>query len=225
MERDDTALSNKLRKLLGPVEESYPDVRINPGKGRIEIVGTIPAIADGMIVDRFQMRIVVEKSYPRILPAVFEIGGRIPRSADRHVNRNTGEACILLKDKWGSLAPRFPTVLSFIKGPVNDFLLWQLCFEEYGEDRLGGWAHGAEGRLEYYKSILETDDIEVVKRFLLHLSEPRYKPNWLCYCGSGQKACKCHKGLILSIRSRIDTKTARSAYADIAVFQKDKEKP
>lgn len=210
-----TVISKKLQKVLGDITEDYPDLRITRTTESVEITGSLPIIVSGTVLDRFLIEIQVDPSYPRKIPRVYELGGRIPKSLHRHTSPKTGEACVCLIDQWSWVASKCPTVLEFINGPVKDFFLWQLCFIQYGKDRCGAWAHERNGRLEFYQAILDTDDPGTIRKFLLHLSEPKYKANWLCYCGSGRKACKCHKSSIISFRSKISPQVARSALQDI----------
>ncbi len=214
-----TVIGKRFSKVFGRITETYPDLRITRVGKIVEIIGSLPITEKAVAIDRFQIRIEVDPSYPNKMPRVFEVGGRIPKVASRHISPPTGEACVCLKDQWGWLIAKYPKVLAFIEGPVNDFFLWQLCYDEFGEDRLGGWAHGSKGRLEFYKELLKTDDLNIIKTCLLHLSEPKYKANWICYCGSGKKVCQCHKVVIINLRSKISPGLATSAWKDIAALE------
>jgi len=205
-----------IEKLGKELSSSYPDLGIRESNKSVLIEGSFPVYINGKALDRYIIRIVLSDGYPRFLPSVYETGGRIPKIPDRHFSPKTDEACICLKDEWGWISNRYPSLTDFITGPVNDFFVWQACYDFYGEDRLGGWQHGEQGRLEFYQQKLNTSDVESIKKCLVHLSEAKYKPNWACYCGSGKKVCQCHKALIIALRSKIPPNVAKSAYYDIS---------
>lgn len=222
-------MGKKLKKSRKRIDElkkgllsSYPDFRINVVGKDIIVEGSFPVFVDGKILDRYLIRIVLTNGYSRFLPSVYETGGRIPKIRDRHFFPKTDEACVYLKDEWGWISSRYPTLIDFIKGPVNDFFIWQACYDYYGEDRLGGWEHGGKGRLEFYQQKLKTTDVEMIKLCLLHLSKEKYKPNLGCFCGSGKKVYQCHKALIIALRSRIPPSVAKSAYYDISKISNNK---
>lgn len=212
-------ISKKIQKVLGGITETYPDLRVTRLPTAVEVVGSLPIINEGSLLDRFLIKLTVDPSYPRQIPSLFETGGRIPHTKERHISPGSGEACVCLRDEWPWIAPDCPTVLGFIRGPVTHFFIWQLCYQQFGKDRLGGWGHGGQGRLEFYQDRLGIDNLETIRSFLLHLAKPRFQANWLCYCGSGRKASKCHKGKIISFRTKISPGLATSALHDIMALK------
>lgn len=208
----------KLTSEMESITRGYPDLRIKEEGDKHIILGCLPITSNGVLLERYVIRLIASPNYPNELPKLFEVGGKLPKIGNRHFDPETEEACTLLKDEWGWLKDKYPTLLEFIKGPVSDFFIWQACYDHFGFDKLGDWPHGAVGRLAFYKSRFQTDDLETVRRGLWHLSSQRFEPNSLCYCGSGRKACHCHQAQILQLRMKIPRSIAKSAFAEIIVL-------
>src|SRR5574341_69031 len=145
-------VQKKLEKLSTEISRAYPDLRVSQEGNEVIISGTLPVTANGFLLERYSARIDVPPGYPKTRPRVFETGGKLPKTSDHHFyprapSETEEEACVCLRDAWGWIADGFPTILAFIKGPVTDFFLWQACYDHFGEDKLGGWSHGVNGRL------------------------------------------------------------------------------
>lgn len=160
-------------------------------------------MSDGMQVDHYFIRVELPRSYPNFPPLVYETGGRIPKTEERHFHPTTEHACVFVEDDWGWLSLKHPSVGAFLAGPVNDFFFWQSCYHYHGKNVLPAWPHGGMGRLEYYKEKLGTTDDQDVVRCLRLLAAHRYSANHACYCGSGRRVHGCHKGIILAMRAKI----------------------
>ena len=62
---------------------------------------------EGRTLDRYKISIELPADYPRSLPVVRELGGRISHEPDCHVEPD-GRACILLPDdRWRCFPPGF----------------------------------------------------------------------------------------------------------------------
>ncbi|MCP4553717.1 MAG: hypothetical protein GY834_17130 [Bacteroidetes bacterium] len=191
---------DKLRKELF---EYNSDLRLSKQGNTYCIEGSLPIFYNNTFIERYLISVDFSRKFPDKIPIVNEIGGKLPKIPDRHFEKNNENACVCLKEEWKSISSKYPTIIDFLKGPITDFFLWQACFDYYSEDRIGGWAHGIEGRIDYYKQLLKTTDLKIVQNLLYHIAEYKYKPNWECYCGSGIRACKCHRAFIIQMRSSI----------------------
>lgn len=85
-------------------------------------------------------------------PAVYEIGGRIPRKPSRHINPN-GDCCITVWEHW-LLTAADNSFANYLEGPVNEYFLGQYRYEQTGKWPFGERAHGQAGLLEAYVQIL-----------------------------------------------------------------------
>lgn len=210
----------KLESLSKKISVAYPDLRVSQEREKTVITGSLPIIEYGVPLERYTIRIEEQQSgYPTKPPRVFELSGKIPKIRNRHftpgTSPDTSEACVCLRDEWGWIIDDYRTLFDFIRGPIRDFFVWQACYDFYGSDKLGGYAHGYLGRLAFYQKKFQITDVEAVKKGLYHLSQGRYKPNWPCYCGSGKRVSNCHKGLVLLLRAKILPKVAKSALVEI----------
>ena len=180
--------------------------------GTIGIAGAFPVLgADGVELDRFHISIVLPCRFPNELPIVRELSGRIPRVEERHVEVD-GTACVLFPDDRWRCFPPGSTLIDYIRGPLHNFFLSQLYYEEHSSWPFGEWAHGREGVLEYYRWFAGVDDDLAAYRFLFVLAKRRAKLHWDCPCGSGKKIKICCRSKISEMRSRIGTDVAEQSY-------------
>ena len=104
----------RLEKMQREVQADYPNLHFYPQGDRVVVRGTLPILHEGGELDRYAVEIILLASYPDALPLVFEVGGRVPRDADHHVNRETGEACLFVPDERWKVAPPSMTFLEFL---------------------------------------------------------------------------------------------------------------
>lgn len=196
----------------------YPNLHlfIEPD-GSAAVRGTFPVLSsEGRVLDRYQVSIELPRDYPRGLPIVREVGGRIPWMADFHANAD-GVACILLPDdRWRCFLEGAPFV-QFLDGPLHNFFLGQ-SLVALGEGwPFGQWSHGMNGVREYYQWLLETEDTATIMRYLEVLAKLNYKGHLPCPCGSGEKIRRCCRARIVDLRNKIPPNVARKALEILGV--------
>jgi hypothetical protein len=159
----------------------YPSLHLFiEADGTSTVRGTFPVSApDGRVLDRYQVSVEIPADYPRNLPIVREVGGRIPWKADLHVNPD-GVACVLLPDDRWRCFPENAPLVRFLDGPVHDFFLGQSLVALGEEWPFGQWSHGAEGVREYYQWLLQTADAVTIVRFLQVLAKLNWKGHLDC---------------------------------------------
>ncbi|MDD5504799.1 MAG: SEC-C domain-containing protein [Candidatus Omnitrophica bacterium] len=185
------------------VTEHFPKlIFYTRGEDILVLKGDIE-IKDGAdILDVYQIEIKFPKSYPRDIPILIEVGGRIPRIANRHVNDKTGICCIgprlEQRQKWLKDSRIYVYITDF----VLPFLANQSYYERVGDWKNGQYDHGAKGILTYYSEAFGISDRNLLELFLQSLSEnQRFGRNDLCLCGSSKKAKKCHLDLFDKLRT------------------------
>jgi hypothetical protein len=163
--------------------------------------------ADG-VYDTYKTQIIVPSDYPASEPVVFEMGGRIPRATEYHVNLN-GTACVCVWEAW--LATASDTSFgAYLDGPVLNFFLSQTIHEQKGIWPFGEEQHGREGVVSAFAAILQIpNDIDTVQRYLRVLSRDRLKTYWACPCGSGAKVSGCHRRELFELARRIPGRLAK----------------
>jgi hypothetical protein len=193
---------------VGRVQARYPCLGQVPLGGGIALRGTFPIIHNGAEVDSFKIELQLRSSGAHHRPAVLEIGGRVPRTADRHVNTD-GSACIALpEDLWLRTGGEPMTLSAFVDGPVRDYFLAQASFEQQGRWPFGDRGHGIDGLREFYQELVGTRDPPTITRYLAVLVEPQVHRQWVCPCGSGQKLRRCHRDQVAALRQRVPPRVA-----------------
>lgn len=192
------------------VRRVYPQLHFFAGANVI-IRGGFPVTLSGRVIDRFQVEIILSAVHPEEVPTVREIGGRIPRITERHIESN-GDACLFLSEEAALHFPRGSTLLNFLQGPVNAFFVSQLHFEEFGTWPFGEWRHGTEGTLEFYAGKIGFSEPRIILAFVDYLRRQKVKGHWPCPCGSGEKLRKCHRDKLTELRAVISRNVASRSF-------------
>jgi hypothetical protein len=159
---------------------------------RLELIGTLRLVEEttGRPTD-LQLRLVLPSDYPRHEPTVYEVGGRLPRVADRHINETDGSFCLWLAplSRWD---PLDQNALLVLLDRVSVFCEDQLTYEVVGRFPYGEWAHGEAGYAEYLFESLGSDSS--IMDALAARPDVCVLParNASCLCGSGIKFKRCH---------------------------------
>lgn len=167
------------------------------------------------VFDSYKIQAGVTAGFPVEEPVVFEIGGRIPRIADRHVFPEDGNCCLGVWEEWILTAPnhRFET---FLTGPMHDYFVSQTHFEVNGSWPYGERSHGVLGVLESYADLLGVSpDAKVIADYLHLLSRQKIKGHALCPCGSGKRLRDCHSDDLRRLSQRIPSFMAKRMHATI----------
>jgi hypothetical protein len=185
----------------------YPTLHLYREDGAWLVRGPFPVVVEDMIIDHYLIEILLPDDYPKSIPRLKEIGGRIPRKAAWHVYTN-GYCCPFLPDERWKYWPRGLDIIDFLKGPVNDYFAGQTYRKLKGSYPFGERRHGKLGIIDYYSEELGTDDQAVIKKCLEYLSTPQPKGHWPCYCGSGERMRHCHFDKMKELHKKIDPRTA-----------------
>ncbi len=206
--------TSKQQALLVDVEtqlgDYYPSLYLTNAGSYPVIRGPFPVRLDQTVIDKFLIEIILLRHFPKDVPLVREMGGRIPKTIDRHVYE--GDAlCLFLPEERVKYWPEGSSFLDFLRGPVNDFFLSQLYFEQHSEWPFGERRHGALGIIDYYAEELGTTNLQVIAKCLEYLSAPQPKGHWLCFCGSGRKMRQCHFRKISELHQKIQPAIAANS--------------
>lgn len=154
----------------------------------LDIVGD-----DGARWGAFDVKLVLPRTYPQGIPAVFEQRSRIKAEADWHINED-GSCCI---GPWVGEMKKYAgraTLVDWLNRSVVPFFANHLYKERHGHYRSGEYSHGFKGILEYYQEIWpgELEDIIKKLRQVTGAEHPEAKEK--CFCGSGERYARCHAG-------------------------------
>ncbi len=199
------------------VESVYTELHFTKCAADIRVTGFYPLYEGDKVWDRYQVKLLLAKESPRGIPALFEIGNRIPRKSDRHMEPD-GKACIVLPDAYWYEYPQGMSLLDFLNGPALNFFVNQSLIDlgQINVWQTGEWGHGPEGIIEFYSSILGTNNPETVFAYLGILKRDTIKGHWMCPCGSKRKIRNCHRELVNELRKRIPQRVALGSERKLA---------
>jgi hypothetical protein len=192
----------QLLELEGQLAREFPTLRVEHRESGQFVVGSLLLTELDVEIDRYAIEIEIPGD-PRDLPRVWEVGGKIPRTQERHISPADGSGCLFVPDERWKYYPIGSSIIEFLRKPVREFFLWQAYFDIAGEPLFPGRSHGPAGVLESYCEELQTSDPAVVIKFLDYLSSKKPKGHWNCYCGSGGRLRDCHFAKFRALRDRI----------------------
>lgn len=156
----------------------------------------------------YDILLEVTNRFPIDEPKLFEVGGRIPREPERHINTD-GSCCVCVWEYWLAREEN-PSFEAYLNGPVYSFFISQFTYEQTGQWPFGEWRHGVHGLEEAYSEILNIPcDREKVIAYLEVLSMEWPKGHLLCPCGSGKIIRECHSRDLLDLHQRLAPQLAK----------------
>ncbi len=202
MANDDSNLQETIRTDL---TENLPGWTIEHGTEPLSIIGLLQLVESGKIIDEYKVRLQLSPSHPTNPPSVFEIGGKIDRIADHHINGD-GSACLFVVDEKNKYWNKNTKISEFVSGPVRSYFISQSYYAATGEWIFGERRHEISGVLDFYYEQLEITSIVVLETMLQLVITDNIKGHWLCPCGSQKKMRQCHMQRILKLRYLVDRK-------------------
>lgn len=216
------ALFQKFKSIL---EQEHQGLSIYIENKTVYVRGSLYIYNEEMReIDRYLIEIKIPHDYPKSIPLVREIEGRLPKIKDRHFNESNDEfnktACLFLPEERYKYYPKGSSIIDFINGPVNSFFLSQTNFDLTGQWLYGQRGHGLNGIIEFYCEELGTKNIQVIIKFIEYLSKKELKGHWDCYCGSNKKIRQCHFHKLIDFRSKIDQEVAKKSLNGLLNYYK-----
>jgi hypothetical protein len=200
-------IPDPLVQLEKDVQKEYPDLRLIIDKGKPLLRGSFPLLHGGLVLDRF----LIEVSFPEgigKLPVVREIGGRIPKTINRHVFPS-GAICTEVPEL--TLLRGNYSLLAYFYGPVRNYFIGQSLVEHGEPWPFGEWSHGKQGLVEAYGAVLGVSDERRIRRHLECLGHKKIKSHWQCPCGSAKLIRDCHAARVRQLHEQIPPRIARQA--------------
>lgn len=185
------------RQLIRDIEQ----VRLkHPGLWEIRNGDKISAL-QGMIVIRdekdifqgeFEIKILINPHYPNHFPVMYELGKKIERISERHINEK-GLTCVEVEPVQWLVSRRGISFLEYIDRYAYRYFCAQIYFETEKKWPGNEWKHEEDGVREYFYELLHTtDDPFVAKVLKLITSNSKPGRNDPCFCGSARKYKNCH---------------------------------
>jgi hypothetical protein len=191
------------------LEEHYPTLHVSiVDDNTVRVSGMFPVRdADGGIIDRYQVQLDLPADYPRSLPVVYETGGRVSWTEDRHVNTD-GTACVMMPEERRYIWPMGQPLSQYLDGPLRNFFLGQLARDHGDPWPFGEWAHGEAGFHQFVQDQIGTSDPIVIGRFLCLVQDEQVSYKGSCPCGSSRRTRDCCRSKVVELRRLISRESA-----------------
>ena len=157
----------------------------------------------------YSIELELPNDYPNTVPLVYETGGKIKRDAEHHIFTG-GNCCLFVEEETYKYYPKGTSIVGFIKKVVTGHFLNQKYFERKGKWIDGDRSHGIKGKLEFYREVLNTNDLYTIFRFIQYLAKDRMVDYQICFCGSKKKLGNCHIKLVREYRKKINPQIAKN---------------
>ncbi len=207
-------------EVVRTLDERYPNLVFTMENDQAFVRGTFPVEHSGEVYDRFAVQIAFPDDYPQSAPIVREIAGRVPPIADRHVSPD-GTACLFVPEEW-TVFTEDRSFGAFMRGPMHNFFLGQIVFEQEKRWPFGEHPHGLPGLFAAYSHHLGAADAAAVSRYLDYLTHEKVLGHWRCPCGSGKILRSCHVDQVRALQRRVPPAAARRMLERIAKLSAQK---
>lgn len=136
---------------------------------------------------------VVPTQFPKELPIVHELGGRIPRQGRYHINPDDFSLCLGSRLRLLITLAHEPTLIGFAKNCLIPYLYAvSHKLAQGGEFAFGELPHGSTGELADYGDLLGLHTTNQVMKAIRYLGMKKRRANKLpCACGCGQRLGAC----------------------------------
>jgi hypothetical protein len=179
------------------VRREYPYLIFQKKAKEYILYGTI-FIRNNDIKDKYELEISIPGDYPKEIPTVKEVEGKIPKNF--HCNRDS-TLCLETPLKIYKTFRKCETLKNFIDKLIVPYLYSFSYYKKHdGNLPYGEHKHGAEGILDDYKIEFGVNKNFKALKLLQILAEDYYRGHHLCPCGSGKKLRNCHIKNILLIK-------------------------
>ncbi len=144
------------------------------------------------ICDCYELEILIPIAFPNITPEVKEIGNRIERLCDNHIDTK-GKLCLGSPITVQMIIQKGKTLKNFIDNVVVPFLAATTYRSRYGKKLIfGELNHGVTGLVDDYKNLFGLPDKESIRRAIWLLgTKKRIANKSVCPCGCGNKLANC----------------------------------
>ena len=152
------------------------------------------------MIKSFNIKIILLKNYPNVVPIVISTGNEIEKVDDNHISKE-GIICFDHNYQLNKIASGGLRLFDFIEYYFPKYFSWVLLKQNGKNEKLVEWAHQTEGTLEFYQTILNTNNLQIIIRFISeYLLVVKPGRNNKCYCGSEKKLKNCHLDAVNILR-------------------------
>lgn len=154
------------------------------------------------IVDSFQVRLLFPPTYPKGLPDAWEIGERIPKDGDHHVNFS-GSLCLGNPLRIRLALAANPSPVAFVERFVIPYLCGVSVKLSGGHFPQGELDHGTVGLLRDGMELLGLANTHQASLALLCVAARKFRADRSeCPCGCGRTLSHCQFGPRIDVLRR-----------------------
>jgi len=141
--------------------------------------------------DKYNLKIDINNN--QFFPKVYELDGRIPKKADRHINSDYSLCFTTKANELILLKTKVKDLISFFDLVLVPYLLNNSFYEINKYYKFGEYSHNPyTSTYETYCDILGVKNYDLISTLLKEVSNGlKIRPNEICYCGSKIKIKKC----------------------------------
>lgn len=174
-----------------------PDLRIAPGETsalRLSGLYTLDAThpAAGRVTRTYDLTIEIPADFPSQPPLAFEVGGKIPRDSDFHVNSHDQSLCLGSPLALRRVLRRWPSLDEFLAKTLRPYLYAVTVKLDTGRDFVfGELRHGTDGLVQDLADDLHLPETRVVAALDLLLMPSDLAGIQVCPCECGRLLGDC----------------------------------
>jgi hypothetical protein len=144
------------------------------------------------ITDEYRLQIRVQNNFPKSLPDVTELGNKIRRTDDFHINSD-GTLCLGSRLRLLMILSKNPTLVGYTENCIVPYLYAISYKLKFGKKLpFGELPHGPTGELEDYVKLFGLKNIEQAKNTISLLRMSKRQANKKpCPCNCGSRVGKC----------------------------------
>ena len=176
------------------------------------------------IADVYNIQITIPEEYPKFLPSVNELDGKIDKTYHHFTN---GNMCLGTNAELYLKFADDKTLLAFVEQFIIPYLFNHSMFLETGKTLTGERLHkekGLLGILEFYYENFEINNKMDVLKVLTYIIKGEHYYKHLCPCGSKNSIIDCHGSKMTNFRNKRPSYQIEIDYYKIAKsFDKPKK--
>lgn len=175
------------------IKSQYPGLKIDRPNNKIAGSIGLFDIDTGEMYDSYHVEIKFPETFPHCFPKVWEVGNKIPKEPNRHVNED-GSLCLGVIQEEILITRYGISLVNFLERVLKPHLSRETYFEKKRKYPHGEYSHGIDGVLEFFFDKFDTSDpvriVQILDRIISGDLPDRNERQ--CICGSENKFKKCH---------------------------------
>ncbi len=185
-------------------------------KGEFEFVAVFNKVE---IKDSYEVEIKFPFNYPKEIPSVKEVAGKIPK--DYHTNPD-GNLCLGVETDLYLIFQNNRSIENFFEKILIHYFYRYSFIKKYNKEPFEDYSHGTKGKIEFYRKHFKTENIDIIKIMLINILRKKYSKNKKCICGSNKKLRKCHGNRVKSIIKKVPKDIIEIDYKEVDLYGKKK---